>query len=100
MGNEEFLKACKKILAKYINEHLDHTDGMKIDELTICPVIDESTIYPVWLTKVLQNNKGLFSTYSPDGMYYEITFNGNDGEFYLDAYKKFQNMAIKESDIA
>lgn len=91
MGNEQFLKACKKILVKYINEHLDPTDGVKIDE---------TNIYPVWLTKVLKNNKGLFSTYSPDGMYYEITFNGNDGEFYLDAYKKFQNMAIKESDIA
>lgn len=91
MGNEQFLKACKKILVKYINEHLDPTDGVKIDE---------TNIYPVWLAKVLQNNKGLFSTYSPDGMYYEITFNGNDGEFYLDAYKKFQNMAIKESDIA
>lgn len=91
MGNEEFLKSCKKILVKYINEHLDHTDWMKIDE---------SNIYPVWLTKVLQNNKGLFSTYLPDGMYYEITFNGNDAEFYLDAYKKFQNVAIKESDIA
>lgn len=97
MGNEEFLKACKKIL-KNFSEIYQRTfgsyrwnDGMKIDE---------STIYPVWLAKVLQNNKGLFSTYSPDGMYYEITFNGNDGEFYLDAYKKFQNMAIKESDIA
>lgn len=88
MGNEQFLKACKKILVKYINEHLDQTDGVKIDE---------TNIYPVWLTKVLQNNKGLFSTYLSDGMYYEITFNGSYGEFYLNAYKKFQNMAIKES---
>ena len=90
MGNEEFLKACKKILVEYINNHLDSTDGVKIDE---------TNIYPVWLTKVLQNNKALFSTYLPDGMYYEITFNCNDGEFYLDAYKKFQNIAIKESDV-
>lgn len=90
MGNEEFLKVCKKILAKYINNHLDSTDGVKIDE---------TNIYPVWLTKVLQNNKGLFSTYLPDGMYYEITYNGDKKEFYLDAYKKFQNVPIKESDV-
>lgn len=90
MGNEEFLKACKKILVKYINEHLDQTDGVKIDEMNI---------YPVWLTKVLQNNKGLFLTYLPDGMYYEITYNGDKKEFYLDAYKKFQNVPIKESDV-
>lgn len=90
MGNEEFLKVCKKILAEYINNHLDSTDGVKIDE---------TNIYPVWLTKALQNNKGLFSTYLPDGMYYEITYNGDKKEFYLDAYKKFQNVPIKESDV-
>lgn len=90
MGNEKFLKVCKKILAEYINNHLDSTDGVKIDE---------TNIYPVWLTKVLQNNKGLFSTYLPDGMYYEITYNGDKKEFYLDAYKKFQNVPIKESDV-
>ena len=90
MGNEEFLKVCKKILTEYINNHLDSTDGVKIDE---------TNIYPVWLTKVLQNNKGLFSTYLPNGMYYEITYNGDKKEFYLDAYKKFQNVPIKESDV-
>ena len=35
MGNEEFLKVCKKILAEYINNHLDSTDGVKIDETNI-----------------------------------------------------------------
>ena len=26
-----------------------------------------------------------------DGMYYEVTFNGDKREWYLDAYKKFEN---------
>ena len=31
-----------------------------------------------------------------DGMYYELTFNGDKGEWYLDAYKKFENQVIPE----
>ena len=27
-------------------------------------------------------------------MYYEVTFNGDKNEFYLDAYKKFENQSI------
>ena len=38
----------------------------------------------------------LYCMYSKDGMYYEITFNGDKQEFYLDAYKKFQNVVIKD----
>ena len=29
-----------------------------------------------------------------DGMYYEITYNGDKNEWYLDAYKKFENKCI------
>ena len=45
----------------------------------------------VWSCKTLQNNKALLSTDLPDGMYYEITYNGDKEEFYFDAYKKFEN---------
>ena len=30
-----------------------------------------------------------------DGMYYEITYNGDKNECYLDAYKKWQNVCIE-----
>ncbi|WP_233619266.1 DUF6275 family protein, partial [Enterococcus sp. S52] len=29
-----------------------------------------------------------------DGMYYEITYNGDKDELYFDAYKKFENKCI------
>ena len=48
------------------------------------------------MKKVLQNWKFLISTSIPDGMYYEVTYNGDKKEWYLDAYKKFENVCIAE----
>ena len=74
---------AKVLVLKYIIEHLDKSDPE--------PDID---IYIVWKAKVLQNWKYLISSNLYDGMYYEITFNGDKGEWYLDAYKKFENRVI------
>jgi hypothetical protein len=30
-------------------------------------------------------------------MYYELTYNGDKKEWYLDAYKKFENVVVPES---
>lgn len=46
----------------------------------------------------MQNNKALLSTTVPDGMYYEITYNGDRRECYLDAYKKWENRCYKVED--
>lgn len=86
MGNDEFLKLCKKIVMNYTNEHLDKSDNVQITE---------DNVFIVWICKTLQNNKALVSTTLFDGMYYELTYNGDKKEVYLDAYKKFENKAIK-----
>lgn len=86
MSNDKFLKLCKKIVKEYANEHLDKSDNVQIDE---------NNIFIVWSCKTLQNNKALVSTTLYDGMYYELTYNGDKKEVYLDAYKKFENKAIK-----
>lgn len=39
--------------------------------------------------------KKVNSSTLPDGMYYELTYNGDKREWYLDAYKKFENVCIK-----
>ena len=49
----------------------------------------------VWSVKALQNSKALLSTDLKDGMYYELTMNGDKKEIYFDAYKKFENRCIK-----
>lgn len=85
MDSREFLNLCIKTVTDYANEHVDVTDGVKITE---------NDVYVVWSCKTLQNSKALLSTTLHDGMYYELTFNGNKQELYLDAYKKFENRCI------
>lgn len=85
MDSQKFIEKSKQLVAEYSNQHLDVTDGNKINA-------DE--VYVVWSTKVLQNNKTLLSTPLPDGMYYEVTYNGDKNEIYFDAYKKFENRKI------
>lgn len=85
MGNEAFEKLVKKTVSDYANEHIDKTDGIRITE---------NDVFVVWICKALQNNKALASTTLADGMYYEITYNGDKNEIYLDAYKKWENRCI------
>jgi hypothetical protein len=57
-------------------------------------------VYVVWFAKTLQNWKALLSTTLPDGMYYEVTYNGNQRETYIDAYKKFDNVCIPDAVVS
>ena len=72
-----------KIVLDYIDEHLDKSDD-----------VPDFGVYIVWKCKVLQNWKYLISSTLFDGMYYELTYNGDKKEWYLDAYKKFENRVI------
>ena len=84
----DYQKIARKIVLDYANEHIDKTDNVQI-------TLDN--VFIVWFCKTLQNWKALVSTTLPDGMYYEVTYNGDKKEAYLDAYKKFENRCIKES---
>lgn len=85
MNEKDFGKICKKTVADYANKHLDKTDGKKITE---------DDVFIVWMCKTLQNNKALLSTILFDGMYYELTYNGDKNELYFDAYLKWKNECI------
>ena len=71
MSNEEFIGICKDQVLSYALTHLDCTDET--------PKFD---VYVVWYSKTLQNHKALLSTSLKDGMYYELTYNGNKKELY------------------
>lgn len=76
-----------EIVTQYIKNHLDKSDEMPSFE-----------VYTVWKAKTLQNWKYLLASTLFDGMYYELTYNGDKKEWYLDAYKKFENQVIHEKD--
>ena len=86
MNEKDFTAVVRQMVADYTNEHLDVTDNT---------IIGPDDVYIAWQCKTLQNSKALASTTLSDGMYYEITYNGNKREFYLDAYKKFENRCIQ-----
>lgn len=86
MGSKEFISMCKETVSAYFNENADKTDRKQIDT---------DDVYVVWYCKALQNHKALVSTTVSDGMYYELTYNGDKQELYLDAYKKWQNVCLK-----
>ena len=81
-----YQEKAKQIVIDYYNEHVEKTDNKKLTE---------REVFIVWFSKTLQNWKALISTTISDGMYYEVTYNGDKKETYLDAYKKWENVCVK-----
>lgn len=75
-----------ELVWEYIMDHLDKSDP-----------VPKFEVFTVWKVKALQNWKYLISSTLPDGMYYELTYNGDKREWYLDAYKKFENRSYPEN---
>lgn len=86
MGNDEFLNWASSEVRKYVNKHYPKTE------------LDVFEVYVCWLCKTLQNNKALLATTLKDNMYFEVTYNGDEKEMYLDAYKKEKNVCINVED--
>lgn len=78
---------ARRIVMNYFNAHVDVTDKKKL-------TMDD--VFVVWFSKTLQNWKCLVSTTASDGMYYEVTHNGDKNENYVDVYKKWENYCVKD----
>lgn len=88
--NDAMLNRAKKLVVDFFNDHSEKSE-------TFTLTVDD--VFIVWFSKTLQNWKALVSTTVPDGMYYEVTYNGDKKETYLDAYKKWQNVCIPDTQI-
>lgn len=85
MTSTAMMDKAREIVKDYFNSHVDVTDKK---EITI------NDVYVVWFAKTLQNWKALVSTTVPDGVYYELTYNGDKDEIYVDVYKKWENIKL------
>lgn len=89
MDNKKFVELCKEYVVDYTNT------AMNLNSVNLPLHITTDDVYVVWLNRTLQNNKALLSTTVEDGMYYEVTYNGDKNEVYFDAYKHVENREIK-----
>ena len=87
MTVKKFIDFCKAQIVFYTNKHLDKTENKKITK---------DDVFVVWCCKTLQNVKALLSTPLSDGMYYEMTYNGDKNELYMDIYKKTGKFLYKD----
>lgn len=85
--NDLRLKMAKAAVVTWYNEH-NQSYPIGMDD-----------VYIVWFCKVLRNWKALAGTHHSDGMYYEITFDGNNDLVYFDAYKKWQNVQMSGREL-
>lgn len=81
---------AKEVVAHDFNEAFSETEGRA----------DVNMFYVVWFAKVLGNWKALVSTDIVNGQYWEVTYNGNKQETYVDRYVKFGNRAITDEAYA
>ena len=88
MNPKEFELAACTAISRYFNDNADVTGVY----------LSPDDIYTVLSCKTLQNNKGLFTTPVKDGLYYEVTYNGDKQELYIDCYQKLKNFAVKVSE--
>lgn len=86
--NDAMLDRAKELVVRYFNEQSERTDNFKLTK---------DDVFIVWFCKTLQNWKALVSTTVSDGMYYEVTHNGDKNETYLDAYKKWKNVRYPDA---
>lgn len=92
MNNKEFVELCKEKVMNYINT------TMNLSSINPPVHITADDVYVVWLNRTLQNNKALLSTTVENGMYYEVTYNGDKNELYFDAYKHVENVEFELGD--
>lgn len=88
MDSALFLKAVRELVAERFNDrfNLHMPDTRKTKD----------SVFIAWSCKALQNNKALAGVYGDNGMYYEVTYNGDKKEYYIDEYVKIGNTKREE----
>ena len=83
--SEEFLKEAKQIIFNKVKNKNKVFSHSNVDDV----------VYVVWYCWILENQKCLISTTIPDGKYYEITYNKERQEMYIDTYVRSENFKVE-----
>ena len=83
--SEEFLKEAKQIIFNKVKNENKIFSHSNVDDV----------VYVVWYCWILENQKCLISTTIPDGKYYEITYNKERQEMYIDTYVRSENFKVE-----
>lgn len=62
------------------------------------PELKLEALYIVWFSQNQKNWKAVVKTYLPDDIYYEVTYNSESEETYLDVYTKMYNFVISDQE--
>lgn len=76
---------CKNALIEQLKKL--YNEDFKIEDLHL-----------VWFSKILQNYKCVIVDLRANQRYYEITFNGNKNEIYIDIYQKEHNIVVSNEN--
>lgn len=86
----DLTRKAKLLVADYINKK--NEDIHEITPITL------GEININWFSKTVNNWSAFLSTNIPDGVYYEVGYNGFTNSSYLYAYQKFDSVSIDETE--
>lgn len=89
-NNEWMIRLARAAAAHVFNDagHPTKNEELLPDDLNL-----------VWFSKTLQHFKCLLCTTRPDHLYFEVTYNGDRFELYVDIYDKLYNDCVKAFEL-
>lgn len=95
-----FIENCKQAVFLTIDFPMSFYIGSKERDKAIDDTYESLNV--VWFSKTLKNHKALVMSTNDrfDHVYWEVTFNGETNEYYVDEYTKASNSVIKLEDVA
>lgn len=88
-----FPDEAKRAVVEYHNARAAETTTMDKPVETYVTIND---VYTIWFAKTLQNWKAIASTTIPNGRIYEITYDGDKHQMYIDVYEKKDNLVVPD----
>lgn len=86
MNTQQFMKSAKeKVWAWLVVAY-----SKKGKEFNFAP----ADVFVIWQCKTLQNHKAILAVPGPDMYLFEVTYNGDKDELYLDVYDKVDHRCI------